>query len=401
MSRKTATILIVSAVVLLVAGFLIFYFFFLREKGGLPPDPGTFPISGETTTVEEPPVVLEETRGDNAFKPILRRLSATPVAGAVAGGKDTTAIIRYVDTATGNVFEIPPSGGEAKRLTNTTIPKVYEALWNKTGNGVILRYLKDDEETIQTFSARLKSGTGGTEGELQGVFLPANILDLTLSPNTEEIFYTREENGGVAGVRALFAGSGRAEIWRSPVREWLASWPTTNSIILTTKPSVLAEGVSLLIDRSSGAQQVLLREIRGLTVLPSPKAKKLLYSASTDSGITLSLYTIAKKSSQPLSLATLPEKCVWTADEKSVLCGIPTSIEGGSYPDSWYQGVVSFSDAVWSISADTGNTSLVLELNSEAAQPLDVVRPFLSPDEKFLIFLNKTDGSLWSLQLKE
>ncbi len=399
MQRKTAIILIISAVALLAIGFAVFYFFFFRGQEDLPPDATTFPKSGEVGFEEEKPTVLEETREDGSFKPILRQLSTTPVAGAVIGGKES-AVVRYIDTATGNVMEIPPAGGETKRLTNTTIPKVYEALWNKTGNGVILRYLKDDTDIIQTYSARLKSGTSGAEGELQGTFLPNDIIDLTLSPNTDEVFYIREEKSGTVGIRSLFSGSGRSEIWRSPTREWLTSWPTTNSLFLTTKASVLARGMAVRVDRSSGAEEVLLREVFGLTTLPGPKARKVLYSESTGSGINLYIHDISKKSSELLSLATFPEKCVWSLDEKDALCGVPTFIREGSYPDSWYQGVVSFSDSVWSISAENGASTLVSDLSETADRPLDLIRPILSVDEKFLIFINKTDGTLWSLQLK-
>ncbi|MDO8594642.1 MAG: hypothetical protein Q7R93_03980 [bacterium] len=400
MSRRSKIIIGVSIALFIIA-VLLFYFFYLKKPPTVPDDNGTFPPSSsdETPPLDGPPVTLP----DGALKegPALRQLTTTPIAGAIAGIKDGVVRVRYIDRATGNALEIPATGGEVNRLTNTTIPKVYEALWDKAGSGVILRYLKDDDETIRTFSARIKSGANGTPGELQGTFLPQDILALALSPSTTELVYLREEGGRGVVTRALFDGSGKTELWRSPMREWLPAWNVLGTIALQSKPSVFAGGILLSLNRDTGVVTPLLSGVRGLTTLESHTLSSVLYSESTNSGFSLNLLTSATGEREPVSLTTLPEKCVWDKDDTTLYCGVPSSIIGGSYPDAWYQGVVSFADELWSISVQSGNTSRISPISLEAGTSLDLIQPALSPDEKFLIFTNKTDGTLWSYQLKK
>ena len=64
-------------------------------------------------------------------------------------------LVRFVEKGTGNVYEVGPDASEV-RLSNTTIPKIAEVLWNKDGVHLVARYLKDGEtETIQSYSAAL------------------------------------------------------------------------------------------------------------------------------------------------------------------------------------------------------------------------------------------------------
>lgn len=396
MSRGTKIIIAVATLALIVAGVLVWYFFF-RSKPAAEQVTGAFPSSGEQAFPQEEVAPTEVPVG--VFKPILRQLTTEPVAGAVAGGKGGATIVRYLDRATGNAYEIPADGGSAKRLTNTTIPKIYEAFWSRNGVAVVARYLKEDGETVESFSATIKPKSGG-EGDLAGVFLPQNITALALAPSGTELFYLRDEGGGAVGIRAGLNGSGKTEVFRSPLREWLPLWSAQSAIALLSKPSAVAEGMLGVVNAGGGELRPLIRGVRGLTVLPDHELKQILYSASTENGVTLNLLAGAGGVSRALSLATLSEKCVWAKSNRNLYCGVPSAIPGGSYPDAWYQGVVSFSDGVWSIAAGDLKTELISDITSEAGAPIDMVEPQLDPDERFLVFQNKNDDTLWSLQLK-
>ena len=82
-----------------------------------------------------------------------------------------------------------------------------------------------------------------------------------------------------------------------------------------------------------------------------------------------------------------------------IYCGIPVEIPSAVYPDTWYQGLVSFSDNLWSIDTADGTTDLLVQLPGEAKQTIDVIEPKLSPSENLLIFINKNDLTLWSFEL--
>jgi len=364
------------------------------------PGGGTFPPpTGEITPVEPPPTVLPpQTPG--AFEPILRQLSKVPIAGSVLGSKGGKAIVRYQERATGNIFEIGAEGDGEKRLTNTTIPKVYEALWSKSGTALISRYLRDNSETIESFSARVSPGVSGAEGELKGTFLQRGILDGAISPDGTSFFYLADNNGGVSGIKSDLSGNSKVKLWSSPLYEWLISWPTSNKIYLLSKPSVFADGMFLSLDPHTGGTSLLLRNIPGLTALPNPVKPSVLFSSSREASISLLLLNTTTGVRTPVNITTFPEKCVWNKEGDMFYCGVPKEIPTGSYPDVWYQGVIPFSDEVWSVTL-SGVTNRILDISGKRGSPIDLIHPEISQDDKFLTFTDKLSGTLWSLQMKE
>lgn len=397
MPRKTTYILIATIFLLALAAVLVWYFFY-RATPVLPDGSGEFPITGEVTIPpkEQTTTVLGEGEG---FKPILRQLTTTPIAGAVLGGRSGTALVRYIDRATGNSMEIPAEGGTERRVTNTTIPKVYEALWAKNGQNVVLRYLKEDGETIETFLGAVKSGASGAEGELVGIFLQSGISAITASLEGNELFYIREDNDGAVGVRTDFAGKGRAAVWKSPLREWLPISINASYISVLSKPSALAEGMFRLLNRNTGMESVPLRNIFGLTALPNKAVTKILYSESANNQFALRTLDVKSGTNKTLLETTFPEKCVFLKDDTNAYCAIPKTIPIGSYPDAWYQGIVSFQDDIWKLNTDNKVNEFIAPISEETA--IDAINLSLSSDEKFLIFMNKSDGTLWSLQLAQ
>ncbi|KKW22227.1 MAG: hypothetical protein UY62_C0009G0025 [Parcubacteria group bacterium GW2011_GWF2_50_9] len=401
MPRRTK-IIIAVVVVLLLTALGVFLYFFLKKESALPPIGGTFPPpTDEIPSAEEgPPTTLpEEIPGP--FEPILRQLSKAPVAGFMLGARSGEPIVRYQERAAGNIYEIEADGEGEKRLTNTTIPKVYEALWSKTGSSLISRYLREGSEIIESFSARVVPSTSGTEGELQGTFLPRGILSAALSPDGKKVVYVQEENGGSSSITSDINGERREKIWESPVKEWLVSWPAEQRIALLSKSSGLASGLLISVDPRNGVKTLLLRAIPGLTALINPVKPLVLYSASGQTGITFSLLDETSGRRSPIRLTTLPEKCVWTKDGERFYCGVPRVIPQGTYPDVWYQGVISFEDEVWSSAPDTGADERIQDISDKRGLPIDLINPEISADEKFLVFMDKKSGTVWSLQMKE
>ncbi len=401
MSRRKKIFIALGILLIIgVIAFFVWYFFF---RGTTPPQGGgTFPGPGDEIpgSGDGEPTVLPDS-GPKVFKPILRQLSEVPIAGAVLGTRAGTPIARYVERATGNVFEIGADGEGEKRLTRTTIPKVTEALWSKSGTGVIARYVRDASEVIESFSGKIVPGTSGTDGELEGVFLPRGIPDAAVSPDGTKVFFLQIENSGVSGIRSDFSGNAKTKLWASPVSEWLVSWPSPDTVALLSKPSAFSSGMLISLNPSLGGSRLLLRNIPGLTALLNPVNSKLLYSQSGDTGITTSVFDTITGRGESFPLTTFPEKCVWTKAGDKVYCGVPAGIPTGTYPDVWYQGVIAFSDAVWSIDPVTKATAHILDVSEERGAPLDIVNPQVSADEKFLLFTEKEGGTLWSLQMKE
>jgi hypothetical protein len=97
-------------------------------------------------------------------------------------------------------------------------------------------------------------------------------------------------------------------------------------------------------------------------------------------------------------VATLAEKCVWTADSSAVFCGIPGAI-GGQQPDGWYQGVTVFADRLWRIDMAERIASLVVDPRAVADISIDAVGLAVDPANDFLSFTDRSTGALFVYDL--
>lgn len=417
--NKKIFIFILIALVAILAALLIYYFFFNANNGGIGPG---FPTSTSTPTIPRPTggggnqpggggsSGGGETGGGGgggttgnlpgSFRPILRQITTIPTASGVIFEKDNRSYIRYIERAKGNVYETDATVVKASRLSNTTIPQVYEAFWNNNGGSVMARLLKDSD-TIQTFSATVVP-KGSGEGELRGEFLTGDIKNLVLSPSGTQISYLINNPDGVSGILASFDGRKKVQIFDSPLKEWLLSWPKENIVTVTSKAGAGSNGLLMFIDTGTGKKEVVLSGVKGLTTLTSSDGSKVLYSMSSQNTLSTKLLKVADKSSSPFSLTTLPEKCVWSRLKKNIVyCAVPENLPGADYPDSWYQGVASFRDEIWKIDTETGASEFIMNLGDQSRVDFDAVNLKLNSKENFILLTNKNDLTLWELQLSQ
>ncbi|MSU44747.1 hypothetical protein EXS45_01015 [Candidatus Nomurabacteria bacterium] len=371
----------------------------------------SMPIAGFTVFIKER---LKEIPIVNTTPPLALPLSeeGVPPAKGGAGGLKTTKptppltefmpALRYVAKATGNIYQTFADKIEERKFSTTTIPKVYEAYFGNRGEFVSMRYLKGDERTIETFVGALpKELLGGdmTENnEIKGSFLPNNVKDISISPDTSKVFYLWTSGESMIGTTLNLKNNKKVQVFDSPFTEWLSQWPTDNIITLTTKPSVGVPGYIYTIDGSGKNLTKVLGEINGLTTLVGPNGKLVLYG---NNNLSLNIYHTDTRNSDLLGVRTLPEKCVWSKISDAIYCAVPKSINSGDYPDTWYQGEVSFNDQIWKIDAKTGNTTLILDLATlTKGEEIDSIKLTLDESENYLFFVNKKDSFLWKLELK-
>lgn len=424
--RKALTIFIIAIALLALA--LLASLFFGRGPAAAPaPDDATpglrefFPFGRGSTVLPDGPILDEQpapgvTEPGGASRQAIRQVSFFSVAGgtvaeiekpviAETGDEEPrteiSRVIRYVSSATGQLFQKDLTGGSERRLTDGTIPAVSEALF--AGNDtVLLRYAKDDGMTIATYAVDVPEIIEGGDSvpAFSGSFLPDNIAAIALDPEGASALSLIKTADGIAASISTPEGENRKTAWVSPLSEWLVQWPSASVAMLTTKASASALGYAYALDPATGKTSKILGDIPGLTANASPDGSKILYSKTENGIVTLSVYDRAARTARQLSLSTFPEKCLWSLDNETVYCGVPISAPTGDLPDSWYQGVTSFNDNIWKIQTTTGATSLVADLAEETGQLFDVVSPFADPDEEWLFFINKKDGTLWQADLQ-
>lgn len=383
-------IIILSVIIFLLTAGAIFIFF--TKKGEEIKDEGffgLFPVSEEQDIGKDGLLPGQDNLPPGVFQQgQLIQLTKSAISGA--GLSSTT--IRYVEKSTGHIFEINPDGSEKNRISNTTILKSFESLFSYSGERLVIRYLEDSGDY---FNVSNFSGTFSTTS-LEGIFLPSGIKTIAVSPEEEKIFYLISSGGSYQGILADFENKKQQEILSFSFGEFNLNWPAKNIIALLTKPSNNIEGYLYFLDAKTKSFNKILGNIKGLTAVVSPDAGKIIYSQSAGGKITTKIFDVKSKETNNFNFNTMPEKCVWSRNDKNIVyCAVPILISPASYPDDWYQGLISFNDSVWQVDLSTGEANVIFEQSD-----IDIVSPFLTTDENYLIFTNKKDNTLWSLKLK-
>jgi len=360
---------------------------------------GLFPGGGEKITTQPgtggqagvPPTIQP-----GQEKPLIQ-LTQKAVSGATFA---SNGMVRYIEKSTGNIYDIASQGGNANRISNTTLPGIFESYWSPNGEQVVVRYVEKNEssisDVIRNFSV---TSIDATSTSIKGVLLLSSIETVSSSPKENKIFYMIPLDGANVGITASFEDKKQKQILSTPFGEWISAWPSERVISLLSKPSAIAEGYLYKLDPVSGAFERVLPGINGLTALWSPDANYVLYSESGYDNFRTFIYSVKDKKVSSFDVTTLPEKCVWSKINKGIVyCAVPASLPSAKYPDDWYQGLISFNDQIWKIDILKGTTEII---PFSAGMNLDIVNLFFNKNEDHLLFQNKYDGTLWSLHLTE
>lgn len=316
--------------------------------------------------------------------------------------KEFVTALRYVERATGNIYQTFADEIDLRKFTSTTIPKIYEAYFADKGNSVIMRYLKNNDTVIETLIGKLpKEVLGGDtqeDNEIIASFLPENITDLSISADGSKLFYLFNNENYTVGITADGLGDKKSQVFNSPFNEWLSWWPNNETITLNTKPSFNVPGYMYVVNPNKKDFHKVLGDIDGLTTLTSPSGEKVLYA---DNSLALNIFNREDGSFYSTGARTLPEKCIWNKNSTYVYCAVPNNISQDQYPDSWYKGKISFEDSLWKINIENRNASLISDLIQNGQQlEIDAIKLQIDENEDFLFFINKKDSSLWEFNLK-
>lgn len=409
MSKKSKIILILIFILILsIVGFL-----FYKSKTKKPimnpitDKPFVNPFDPKEKPIEEPVEDPSEVTwvGEIAGqKSKFYQITSSPIAGAVFFDNSQTTInpidnskeikitpaLRYIERITGHVYQMNLDTKSVTKISNSTIPSVYEVIINKLADTFIYRYVSTDKKTITSFMAKLGDG--------KGEFLPSDIINISLSPDKTKAFYLVKNSNGVAGFTMSFEDGKKYQIFTSSFSEWSSQWASDQKIFLTTKPSWSVAGSLFSLDIKNGNLTKLFGGVDGLTTLSNSDGSFVLYSASLNTGPKLWVLDTKDNKTKDLNTYGLPEKCVWSQNDIYVYCAIPNTVKGNNFPDSWYQGLSSFDDFFVKINTQTLEKNTLA--NSKNEIPVDAVSLFLNKEESELFFTNKKDSTLWSLSIQ-
>lgn len=412
MQRKYIIIATTVAALILVG--VAVYFIFFAGSAGVTVAPGegaNFPVAGQgtpaggeqsTSTTQGPvgtPIVVSAR---------LVKISAGPVVpGEAVINKTATAssssetIVNFIERQSGNVYAYLVQAGTLTRTSNRTIPGIQSAVWTPNASLAFVRYLSGENfSTINTY-ALYPDGTNG-------FFLSQNLSDVAVSPTNP--VGNLISNGasvlalasGVSGSSASLLrtdGTRSSEVFTTPLSSLRIAFAGKSQYLAFTKPTSSLAGSAFIVD-GAGRFSRVAGPLNGLVAKASPSGKWALVSYTSSGAMQMNLVNTATGESISLPVATVADKCVWTADDSAIYCGIPVSpSQNSNYPDDWYQGAVSFNDRIWKIDVSGRYAQLVLDFSKETEKYLDATALAIDPLNTALVFVNKNDGSLWSYEL--
>ena len=404
MSKKN--ILLISSLVLgLIFVGLVVYLLSINSKatstGGISVFRKFLPFGGDTVIVDDEnntatSTPKEETPGNyENFKQSLRKISSEPVAGAGTLDIKSGTIVRYVEKATGHIYEVELFSPKHERISNTTIPLTYDALWGNKNNSLVARYLNSDDAQVESYYLTLNNSSS-TENTLKSIALPKNIEDV--SSFGANFFYLVQNTNSSTGYVSDFNGKNKM-IWSSDIKELTTQFVNSKIVALNTKPAQKISGYLYFVDTATGQNKRILGDISGLTTLSDPLGEKIALLSQDDS-VRFMFYTVKTKAYVDINPITFPEKCVWSKKDTNVLyCAVPKDYISGNSLISWYKGLISYSDDIWKYDLKNNVSTIVGELSKASLVDIDVIKPVLSENEQYLVFINKKDNSLWSLDL--
>jgi len=397
---KKTILIIISIIAIAVIALFIYAYFESRNNGKTIPQT-IVDIFPHSSNVENPPPPVDTGTGTGqatSTPPVtdtfqtdyinrLRRISDTPVTGGIFS---STSTVRYVDKATGNVYEYSYFNNTSRKITNTSIPKIYDSHWiNK--DVFVGRYLDTDNETIRSFVATIQNP--GEKGTVSTVFLPPNITSIVASPNKSSFFYIQKDASNANGVIYNLKTENSSIVALLPNDEFRAVW-NDNGLYVETNSSYELSGYVFKISQSGGDLSYIIGPVAGLSTFPIPGGLTL---SSFQKNVASYFYDEKTHKYTKLSEVIVPEKCA--LGKTMLYCATNTDTSKEGFPDTWYRGDISSTDTVLKINLSDPNdikqefTPLVTDIE------FDMTRPSIADDEKTIIFINKKDSYLWSLDL--
>ena len=349
------------------------------------------PVTSATTTTK---TNGEQTDIDPSLDPNydqkLRKLSTEPVAGI--GTFDTTegTTVRFIERATGHVYEAEMFSARLDRISNTTIPTIYKAVWGDSAKTYIAQYVRDDDSTVSSYSMTVGAKT-------KGVVLDTDILDVTT--HGSNLFYLKKNGSGSIGVVSKMDGSGKKQVWSSPLQEVLAQYVSSKTVSLVTKPYQNVNGYMYNVNTNTGKVTKILGPVAGLSAIESIDEKNVFFLSQV-TGAQLYIYNIANRTSNQIGPVTFPEKCAWSKKESTIVyCGVPRELLTATSLTDWYKGYTAHTDDIWKYDISDNSSTLIGNLVDETGEAIDVTQPIVSDNGQYLIFINKRDGVPWTLDL--
>ena len=376
-NKRKILIVLLVILALALAGFAVYYVYFRKTPGE---------TTTETPGAGKPPAQTGVRAMDDKLKKISSVIAVSPIASA-DGQK-----ILYAGKK-GNLYETDFDGGNQKETNLVVLQNLIKTLWSPAREEFATIYANADGRKIFYNNAKTKKTSP----------YDAGIKSLAFSKSENKIAYYLSND--LQNTNAVFIadadGANARAVFNTRVKDIRVEWVSSNQIAISTAPSGLVPNVLWVLNIDTQKLLPVMSQVYGFTMRWSPSGGRFLFSQTDAKGANLTLSSSNQTGTEVknLGLATLPEKCAFSAkDENIVFCSAPASAPDIVWPDDYYKQIYSASEQIWSINLSTGKKDMVYDFDETLAS--DAADLIVSPGADRLIFLNKKDGAIYSLKLK-
>ena len=303
---------------------------------------------------------------------------------------DLNNFIITVEKNTGHLYFYDLKTRELTRLTNTTISNVSNIYSGFNGDRFYV-YIKSltNNGGVETYSYNFNPND--LESRATNATKLNSFINIVASAENN-IYWENTTNGNIL-KDTLDLSAGEIILSNNQI-DWRYT-ATDDYLLVSQKPSSKKETSAYKV--VNNVLEKVISNKTGLTVLPSPDGKYILYTTGGNS-INTFLYDTENKQEVKLSFSTPVEKCTWSTKSTSLYCSILNNNNNlTNYPDDWYSGSVNLNNNHL-ISLNINNpirTFPIIKLGDN----LDINKINISNDSKILILKDKNNDSLWVLNL--
>jgi hypothetical protein len=282
-----------------------------------------------------------------------------------------------------------------------------------------MQYLKNN--TIKTISANVPN-FAGVPISLQNInTMPDNISFINTSSNNKNLIYIVNKNKTTNGRPDIYSDwylinnisdTYGTRIYNSELTDWKLNITNSGNIYAYKKDSNYELSSLYKLDTKNnilGDLEQVYSPHSGISFLINDKST--IISMTTGEGLKTYLNNnftgsnFSDSSLSGLSFTTLSNKCGENdTSENLIICSVPKEIKGydSGLPDAWYQGFTTWDDNLYVVSADYPNGALLFNINTDGGvfENVDAKDLKINDSYSHVLFINKNDGSLWSLNIE-
>ena len=393
--------LLIFLIIILILSGVAYFVFFNQEENSTDSLPNFFPLGAIrdifNDSTNDPVNQIDDDSLIESSK--TRKIVATAVAGFDLINLNNRQSLIYTDKNTGHIYllDLNSTNTEATRISNITIAGIIDSVFNQD-NEYLYTFIKDQVGRISLIKIPLSgllSGDNATQNNSNMLSLP------TISPDGNKIFFFELFNDGVLGILANPDLSERQIIWKSNITHWQSKWIDNQTIAINQPSSYYLSNNLYFLDIKTKTTKKILDNKKGLTSLTSPDKKYIFYTQSEGDNLTNIIKNTTTETEVILGIKTLADKCTWTTKNLILLyCAVSDDIFLGQYPDDWYQGKTGFTnDDIWGYIPE--DNKLFRFVNLDTNIDIDKFNIYQSDFKDILIFRNKKDLNLWTLELTD